>query len=92
MASKRERELAAMRAAAKKAEEPGPASSKSDCALPAVNPPVGERDGFVAVTVQMPPAMVLAIRGEGLRRKVAGEPNRTVSAIVREAVAALLGE
>jgi transcriptional regulator of met regulon len=50
------------------------------------NPPHGEKSGFRKVTVTLPPDLYERLIRESARRKIAGEPNQMVSALLREAV------
>ncbi len=50
------------------------------------NPPHGEKGGFRKVTVTLPPELYERLIRESARRKIAGEPNQLVSALLREAV------
>lgn len=86
MATKRARWGEAEAEAAAKSR--GPRRTAKTTAAPAVevNPPRGERGGFQATNLTFPPAMLGAIRREGIRRQEAGEPNTTTSELVREAV------
>ena len=54
------------------------------------NPPYGERKAFRKVTVTVPPDLYEQLVKEAARRKIAGEPNQMVSAILREAVSRYL--
>jgi len=55
-----------------------------------VDPPVGDRRGFLTCSVQLPGEMVLALRREGIRRRELKQANRSVSGLVREAIARML--
>ena len=50
------------------------------------NPPYGERTHFRKVTITLPPQAYEMLVNESARRKVAGEPNHLLSALLREAV------
>ncbi len=50
------------------------------------NTPHGEKGSFRKVTVTLPPDLYEALIRESARRKIAGEPNQLVSALLREAV------
>lgn len=50
------------------------------------NPPHGERGKFRKVTITLPPAAYERLIHESARRKIAGEPNQLLSALLREAV------
>lgn len=64
-----------------------PAGHSSD-----VNPPHGERGDFRKVTVTLPPAAYERLVQESAKRKIAGNVNHALSAIVREAVAGYLNK
>lgn len=81
MSSSSRKTLAALAAMKSRVESERPRSIADE------NPPVGERGEFLPVGVMLPASMLLAIKSEGLRRKRLGLPNRTTSAIIREAVA-----
>ena len=55
------------------------------------NPPHGEKGCFRKVTITLPPAIYERLIHESARRKIAGEPNRLLSALLREAVTLYLG-
>jgi len=50
------------------------------------NPHYGEKGGFRKVTVTVPPDVYERLVRESARRKIAGEPNQLLSALLREAV------
>lgn len=50
------------------------------------NPPHGEKGNFRKVTITLPPAAYERLIQESARRKIAGEPNQLLSALLREAV------
>ena len=50
------------------------------------NPPYGEKGNFRKVTVSLPQGIYERLIRESARRKIAGEPNQLVSALLREAV------
>jgi hypothetical protein len=50
------------------------------------NPPHGEKGHFRKVTITLPPAAYEKLIHESARRKIAGEPNQLLSALLREAV------
>ncbi len=50
------------------------------------NPPRGEKGDFRKVSVTIPPEAYERLVRESARRKIAGEPNQLLSALVREAV------
>ena len=50
------------------------------------NPPYGEKGAFRRVTVTLPPDLYEQLIRESARRKIAGEPNQMLSALLREAV------
>lgn len=56
--------------------------------LPTVdaNPPYGGKRAFRRLTVTLPPEMYERLVHESARRKIAGEPNQLLSAMLREAV------
>ena len=50
------------------------------------NPPYGGKGAFRRLTVTLPPEMYERLVHESARRKIAGEPNQLLSAMLREAV------
>ena len=50
------------------------------------NPPRGEKGDFRKISVTMPPVTYEQLMRESARRKIAGEPNQLLSALIREAV------
>ena len=50
------------------------------------NPPHGEKGSFRPISVTLPPGMYSRLIQESARRKMAGEANQLISAMVREAV------
>jgi hypothetical protein len=50
------------------------------------NPPRGEKGAFRKITVTVPPGIYERLIRESARRKIAGEPNQLLSALLREAV------
>jgi hypothetical protein len=50
------------------------------------NPPRGEKGDFRKVSITIPPEAYEKLVRESARRKIAGEPNQLLSALVREAV------
>jgi len=50
------------------------------------NPPYGEKGGFRKITLTLPQDGYQLLIAESARRKIAGEPNQTLSALLREAV------
>jgi hypothetical protein len=50
------------------------------------NPPYGDKGTFRKMTVTVPPEIYEKLVRESARRKIAGEPNRLLSALLREAV------
>lgn len=50
------------------------------------NPPYGEKGAFRKITVTVPPEVYERLVRESARRKIAGEPNQLLSALLREAV------
>jgi hypothetical protein len=55
------------------------------------NPPHGERGKFRKITITLPPGSYERLIRESARRKIAGEPNQLLSALLREAVTRYLG-
>lgn len=51
-----------------------------------VNPPYGERGHFRKITITLAPEAYKKLIHEAARRKIAGEPNHLLSALLREAV------
>jgi hypothetical protein len=51
-----------------------------------INPPRGSKGDFRKVSVTMAPGTYEQLVRESARRKIAGEPNQLLSALVREAV------
>jgi transcriptional regulator of met regulon len=49
------------------------------------NPPYGEKGDFRKVTITLPLDAYERLMEESVRRKIAGEPNQLLSALVREA-------
>ena len=56
------------------------------------NPPYGEKGDFRRVTLTLPPEIYERLVRESARRKIAGEPNQLLSAMLREAVTRYLEE
>lgn len=54
------------------------------------NPEIGERGDFLRTTLYLPAEMLEALKIAGVRRRAAGKKNTSTSALIREAVAALL--
>jgi transcriptional regulator of met regulon len=50
------------------------------------NPPYGEKGAFRKITVTVPPDVYEKLVRESARRKIAGESNQLISALLREAV------
>jgi hypothetical protein len=50
------------------------------------NPPHGEKGAFRKLAVTVPPEIYQRLVRESARRKIAGEPNQLLSALLREAV------
>jgi len=50
------------------------------------NPRYGEKGAFRKITVTVPPEVYERLVQESARRKIAGEPNQLLSALLREAV------
>jgi hypothetical protein len=55
-----------------------------------VNPPHGEKGGFIKVTVTLSPDTYQLAMGEVTRRKLAKAGDAQISAVIREALAAYL--
>ncbi len=55
-------------------------------ALTDSNPPYGEKGSFRKLTVTVPQEVYERLVQESARRKIAGEPNQLLSALLREAV------
>jgi transcriptional regulator of met regulon len=49
------------------------------------NPPYGEKGGFRKITITLPLGAYKKLMEESVRRKIAGEPNQLLSALIREA-------
>jgi hypothetical protein len=60
-------------------------------AIPQAHAPHGERGGFLKLTVTLSPDVYALVADEVKRRKLAREPNAGLSAVLREAVTAFLG-
>ena len=56
------------------------------------NPPHGEKGAFRKMTVTVPQEIYERLVRESARRKIAGEPNQLLSALLREAVCQYLNE
>lgn len=54
------------------------------------NPPYGEKGRFRKITLTLPQSAYQQLIEESARRKIAGEPNQLLSALLREAVAEYL--
>lgn len=54
------------------------------------NPEHGEKGDFVRCTITLPPEVYKILNDEAGRRKMAKEKNSQISAIIREAVVAML--
>jgi transcriptional regulator of met regulon len=52
----------------------------------AANPPRGGKAHFRKITVSLPPEAYATLIRESTRRKIAQEPNRQLSSLLREAV------
>jgi hypothetical protein len=50
------------------------------------NPQYGDNGAFRKITVTLPPEIYERLIQESARRKIAGEPNQLLSALLREAV------
>jgi hypothetical protein len=57
-----------------------------------VNPPHGEKGGFIKVTATLSPETYRLAMGEVTRRKLAKAGDAQISAVIREALAAYLGK
>jgi hypothetical protein len=53
---------------------------------PDLNPPHGEKGGFRKITMTLPQWGYESLIQESARRKIAGEPNHSLSALFREAL------
>jgi len=51
-----------------------------------IDPPHGQKGGFRKVTITLPPHMYQRLIQESARRKIAGEPHRLLSSLLREAI------
>jgi hypothetical protein len=51
-----------------------------------LNPPYGDRGSFRKITLTVPPEIYERLIQESARRKIAGEPNQLLSALLREAL------
>lgn len=56
----------------------------------AENPPYGERGAFRKITVTLAPEDYESLVLESTRRKIAGEPNRQITCLLREAIVGYL--
>jgi transcriptional regulator of met regulon len=56
------------------------------------NPPYGQKASFRKITVTLPPETYERLVQESARRKIAGQPDQLLSAILREAVARYLAQ
>lgn len=56
------------------------------------NPPYGGKGAYRRITVTVPPAIYERLVRESARRKIAGEPNQLLSALLREAVTLYLNQ
>jgi hypothetical protein len=54
------------------------------------NPPYGEKGGYRKLTVTLPPHVYERLIQESARRKIKGEPNQALSALIREALSLYL--
>jgi transcriptional regulator of met regulon len=61
-------------------------------AIPQAHAPHGARGDFLKLTVTLSPDVYALIADEVKRRKLAREPNAGLSAVLREAVTAFLGQ
>jgi hypothetical protein len=53
---------------------------------PPANPPHGQKGAFRKLTLTVPPEAYERLLRESARRKITGEPNQLLSALLREAV------
>ena len=67
---------------------PTTASGQGTSADP--NPPYGDKSSFRKITLTLPQSAYQKLIEESARRKIAGEPNQLLSALLREAVAEYL--
>jgi hypothetical protein len=56
------------------------------------NPPYGEKGGYRKLTVTLPPFVYERLIQESARRKINGEPNQALSALIREALSLYLDQ
>ena len=56
------------------------------------DPASGEKSAFRRITVALPQAIYERLVRESARRKIAGEPNQMLSALLREAVTRYLDQ
>jgi hypothetical protein len=56
------------------------------------NPPYGAKGSFRKITITVPPDIYERLVRESARRKISGEPNQLLSALLREAVTLYLEE
>lgn len=56
------------------------------------NPPYGDKGQFRKLTVTVPPEVYERLIQESARRKIAGESNQLLSAVLREALTAYLDQ
>jgi hypothetical protein len=56
------------------------------------NPPYGQKGKFRKITITVPPEIYERLVKESARRKIAGEPNHMVSALLREAITKYLDQ
>ena len=56
------------------------------------NPPYGEKGGYRKLTVTLPPFVYERLIQESARRKIKGEPNQALSALIREALSLYLDQ
>ncbi|MBU0516187.1 MAG: hypothetical protein KJ621_15595 [Proteobacteria bacterium] len=56
------------------------------------NPAIGERGDFLRVLITMPGEMLAELKALGVQRRMAGHKDSSVSALAREAIAALLAK
>ena len=67
-----------------------PAEGKRGLEKIEANIPRGERANFLKLTITMPPAMLIALRSIGLKRKVVGRKDTDTSSLIREALSSFI--
>ena len=83
--SNRETRNAKVRESEKKTADFGNTSNPESSGVE-INPPHGERGFFRKITVTLPQAIFEKLVHESSRRKIAGEKDHLLSAVVREAI------